>query len=117
MNERETVGSEPDTASTTLPAVTSTERTALSQRERDILGFEHRWLRQTGAKEEAIRVQFGLSAARYYQVLNNLLDSPAALVHDPVLVNRLQRLQDVRAAQRSAGPLLGIDSGPAGVRR
>jgi hypothetical protein len=117
VNERETVGSEPDTASAALPALAPTGRPALSQRERDILGFEHKWLRHAGAKEEAIRVEFGLSAARYYQVLNNLLDSPAALVHDPVLVNRLQRLRDVRAAQRPAGPLLGVDSSPVGIRR
>jgi hypothetical protein len=36
-----------------------------------------------GSKEQAIRDSFGLSATRYYQLLNALLDNPAALERDP----------------------------------
>lgn len=75
---------------------------ALAERELRILAFERQWWRHAGAKEEAIRAEFGLSAARYYQVLNALLDSPAALVSDPMLVKRLRRLRDARTAARSA---------------
>lgn len=74
----------------------------LGGRENRILAFERQWWRHAGAKEEAIRSEFGLSAARYYQLLNSLLDSPDAIVADPMLVKRLRRLRDARTAARSA---------------
>jgi hypothetical protein len=74
----------------------------LSERHADILEFERQWLKHAGAKEEAIRERFGLSAARYYQILNAVLDLPAAIVSDPMLVKRLRRLRDSRTAARSA---------------
>jgi hypothetical protein len=77
-------------------------RADLGDRDVAILAFERTWWRHAGAKEEAIREEFGLSAARYYQLLGALLDSPAALAHDPMLVKRLQRLRDSRVARRSA---------------
>jgi hypothetical protein len=72
----------------------------LSDRDRGILDFERRWFARTGAKEQAIRSEFGLSAARYYQLLGVLIDSPPALVHDPMLVKRLQRMRDARSRAR-----------------
>ena len=36
-----------------------------------------------GAKEQAVRDQFDMSPTRYYQVLNALIDSDAALDFDP----------------------------------
>ncbi|MEO7122235.1 MAG: DUF3263 domain-containing protein [Lacisediminihabitans sp.] len=74
----------------------------LAEREQRILAFERQWWRHAGAKEEAIRAEFGLSVARYYQMLNAVLDSPAALVSDPMLVKRLRRLRDARISARSA---------------
>jgi uncharacterized protein DUF3263 len=77
----------------------------LTDREREILAFERQWWRFAGAKEQAIRELFGLSATRYYQALNALIDRPAALAADPMLVKRLRRLrtsrQRARAARRS----------------
>lgn len=72
----------------------------LSERERAILAFERQSWRHAGAKEQAIRDSFELSATRYYQLLNALLDNPAALAHDPVLVGRLRRLRGSRARAR-----------------
>jgi len=72
----------------------------LSERERAILVFERQSWRHAGAKEQAIRDRFELSATRYYQLLNALLDNPAALAHDPVLVGRLRRLRGSRARAR-----------------
>jgi hypothetical protein len=43
-----------------------------------------------------------MSATRYYQVLNTLIDSPAALAADPMLVKRLRRLRATRQRARSA---------------
>ena len=74
----------------------------LSRRDREILAFERQWWKYAGAKEQAIRELFDMSATRYYQVLNALIDSPAALAADPMLVKRLRRLRASRQRQRSA---------------
>jgi hypothetical protein len=74
---------------------------ALSARELEILAFERAWWRRGGKKEEAIREEFGISAARYYQVLGALIEAPAALREDPMLVKRLQRLRDARTVRRA----------------
>jgi hypothetical protein len=73
---------------------------ALSERDAQILAFEKQWWKHAGAKEQAVRDTFGLSATRYYQLLNALLDNPAAMEHDPVLVARLRRLRSTRARTR-----------------
>ena len=70
------------------------------ERDRAILDFEREWWQHPGAKEDAIRQTFGLSPARYYQVLGKLMDSEAALVYDPMLVKRLQRVRDERKESR-----------------
>jgi hypothetical protein len=49
-----------------------------------------------------------MSATRYYQVLNALIDQPAALAYDPLLIKRLRRLRAARQRARSARRL-GID--------
>lgn len=68
----------------------------LDDRSARILAFERQWWRRPGAKEQAITDTFGLSVTRYYQLLNRLLDEPAALAADPLLVNRLRRLRASR---------------------
>jgi uncharacterized protein DUF3263 len=80
----------------------------LSRRDREILAFERQWWKYAGAKEQAIRELFDMSATRYYQVLNGLIDSPEALAADPMLVKRLRRLRASRQRQRSARRL-GIE--------
>ncbi|NDK92336.1 DUF3263 domain-containing protein [Gordonia desulfuricans] len=74
----------------------------LSRREHDILSFERQWWKYAGAKEEAIKELFGLSATRYYQLLNALVDRPEALAADPMLVKRLRRLRASRQKARAA---------------
>lgn len=74
----------------------------LTGRERDILAFEARWTRHAGAKEEAIRQELRLTPARYYQLLGRLIDTAAALEHDPLLVKRLRRIRDERVERRTA---------------
>ena len=80
----------------------------LSEREHAVLAFERQWWKYAGAKEQAIRDQFDMSATRYYQVLNALIDKPEALAQDPLLVKRLRRLRSTRQRARSA-KRLGID--------
>ncbi|WP_242496408.1 DUF3263 domain-containing protein [Xylanimonas protaetiae] len=74
----------------------------LSERDREILAFERQWWKYAGAKEQAVRELFDLSATRYYQVLNALIDTPEALAADPMLVKRLRRLRATRQRARSA---------------
>ena len=54
----------------------------LATRDREILAFERQWWKYAGAKEQAIKELFDMSATRYYQVLNALIDKPEALVAD-----------------------------------
>ena len=65
----------------------------LSDLEVRILDFEASWWRYAGAKEAAIKELFDLSAARYYQLLNDLIDRDDALAASPMLVKRLRRLR------------------------
>jgi hypothetical protein len=74
----------------------------LSEREQQILALERQWWKYAGAKEQAIRELFDLSATHYYQLLNALIDSEDALAHDPMLVKRLRRLRTSRHRARTA---------------
>ena len=74
----------------------------LSERAAAILDFEKQWWSFPGTKEAEIRVRFDLSAPRYYQLLNDLIDTEAALAHDPLLVKRLRRQRAARQRERSA---------------
>ena len=81
---------------------------SLSQRDRQILEFERQWWKYAGAKEQAIRELFDMSATRYYQIINALIDNPDALAFDPMLVKRLRRMLAARQRARSARRL-GIE--------
>lgn len=73
----------------------------LSPEDRAILDFERR-RHGAGAKEQAIREEFGLTTARYYQVLGRVIQQPAAIAYDPMLVGRLQRMRQARLDARIA---------------
>ena len=75
---------------------------SLGERDREILEFERQWWKYAGAKEQAVRELFAMSATRYYQVLNALIDRPEALAADPLLIRRLRRLRASRQRTRSA---------------
>ncbi|SFE55724.1 Protein of unknown function [Actinopolyspora alba] len=81
----------------------------MNDTDRAILAFENEWWRHSGTKERLIQERFGLSAIRYYQRLNRLLDDPETLATSPALVNRLLRVRDGRIAQRD-------DAGGTGTR-
>jgi len=80
----------------------------LSERDAEVLSFERQWWKYAGAKEQAIRDRFDMSATRYYQVLNALIDRDEALEADPLLVKRLRRLRSTRQRARAARRL-GIE--------
>ena len=85
------------------------EESPLSPRDQQMLALERQWWKYAGAKEQAIRELFDLSATHYYQILNALIDTEEALAHDPMLVKRLRRLRTSRQRARTARRL-GTDS-------
>jgi hypothetical protein len=98
--------------SSATSSATNTSTTAvgeLSDRDHRVLAFERQWWKYAGAKEQAIKDLFDMSATRYYQVLNALIDRPEALASDPMLVKRLRRLRASRQRARSARRL-GFDA-------
>jgi len=87
-----------ESAMTTSPA----QAHGLSDLETRILEFERSWWRYAGAKESAIKELFDMSAPRYYQLLNDLIDREDALLASPMLVKRLRRLRQARMSARSS---------------
>ena len=77
----------------------------LSELEIKMLEFERTWWRHAGAKESSIKELFNLTPPAYYQLLNNLIDRPAALMAEPLLVKRLLRLREQRTSSRSSARL------------
>jgi hypothetical protein len=95
------IASESALAENAAVAGIAAERTPLTDRERAMLEFERFWWRHAGSKEQAIRETFDLSATHYYRLLNALLDQPAAVEFDPLVVGRLRRLRASRARRRA----------------
>ena len=77
---------------TALSSVTSTGRSSSSSRTGT----------HAGAKEVAVQERFSLTPTGYHQMLNRLIDNPAAEAHAPRLVRRLRRRRATRQEQRSA---------------
>lgn len=73
----------------------------LSEQERDVLRFEAQWFKGRGAKEQAVRDLFDLTATEYYRRLNQLIDREEALREAPVVVKRLREMRAARGALRS----------------
>lgn len=80
------------------------ETIELTERERALLDFEGGWWTLDDAKDTLIRARFACSLDEYYQELNRLLEVPAALVHDPLVVRRLIRLRDRKRRARLDAP-------------
>jgi hypothetical protein len=79
----------------------------LTDLDREILAFEEDWISHAGAKDEAVRARFDLTPTGYHQLLNRLIDLPAAEAHAPRLVRRLRRRRTARHEQRSARRAIG----------
>ena len=77
----------------------------LTDHDRAVLDFAGLTWRSAGLRDQAIRVRFDVSGYRFAQMVNSLLDEPAALAYAPVTVKRLTRLRDQRAAARSVRSL------------
>lgn len=82
-------------SASTTPAV------SLNDEDVRILEFEQTYPQHSVQKEARLRREFGYSSARYYQILGTLIESPAALVAYPMLINRLRRVRDERRERRN----------------
>jgi Protein of unknown function (DUF3263) len=74
----------------------------LNDLDREILEFERDWVDHIGTKDLAVRERFDLTPTGYHQLLNTIIDLPAAEAHAPRLVRRLRRRRAARQEQRSA---------------
>ena len=75
----------------------------LYPREVAILDFERMWRHLSGPKHAAIRERLLMSPSRYYELLNEMIDSPEAEAYDQLTVRRARRVRDVRRRSRIEG--------------
>ena len=71
----------------------------LSERHAAMLDFERSWWNNDEPRDQVIRARFQCSPDEYHAELTTVLDDPAALDHDPLVVRRLKRLR-LRARQQ-----------------
>ena len=79
----------------------------LAPRDRQLLDFERAWDTHAGRKLQAISATFGISPARYYQLLARLIDDPRAESYDPLTVRRLRRRRAERERRTARLSLQG----------
>jgi hypothetical protein len=75
----------------------------LTDRDRAILDYERTWRTAPYRKGAVIRERFGLSASRYYEIVNQLSERPEAMEYDPLVVRRLRRDRGRRRRVRFTG--------------
>lgn len=85
----------------------------LDERAAAMLDFERAWWNHPQPRDEVIRARFQCSPDEYHAELIKVLDDPAAMDHDPLVVRRLKRLR-LRARRAR---LDGIASAGAGEER
>ena len=65
----------------------------LSERSAAMLDFERAWWNIDEPRDQVIRARFQCSPEEYHAELTTVLDDPAAMDHDPLVVRRLKRLR------------------------
>lgn len=81
---------------TTSAAAPTDATTSLSERDLAIVEFEASWFTLDEDRHDAIRARFGCSVEEYNRELNRVIDHPAALLADPLVVRRLRRQRERR---------------------
>jgi Protein of unknown function (DUF3263) len=69
---------------------------SLTERDLAILQFEATWFTLDEDRHEAIRARFACSVEDYNLELNRVIDHPAALLADQLVVRRLRRHRERR---------------------
>lgn len=67
-----------------------------------IIAIEAQRWKWVGVKDQHIRETLGISATRYYQLLDAMLDDAQAEARWPMEVRRLRRLREARRRVRGA---------------
>ena len=75
----------------------------LTDRDRAILDLERTWWSEPGPKAAAIQARIGLSPARYYRLLADLIGSAEAAAYDPLVIRRLRKMRTNRRRARIEG--------------
>ena len=68
----------------------------LGERELAILQFEATWFTLDEDRHDAIRARFACSVEEYNLELNRVIDNPASMLEDPLVVRRLRRNRERR---------------------
>lgn len=74
----------------------------LSDRDRQILALAAAHYRHPAKREADARDQLGLSPVAFWVAVDRILDDPAAMAAEPMIVKRLRRLREARRRLRSA---------------
>ncbi|MFK8024012.1 MAG: DUF3263 domain-containing protein [Ilumatobacter sp.] len=85
----------------------------LSERHAAMLEFERSWWSLEEPRDQAIRARFQCSPDEYHAELTTVLDDPAAMEHDPMVVRRLKRLR-LRARKLRLDEASGASSATKG---
>lgn len=72
----------------------------ITERQQAMLEFERTFWTFDDPKETLVRARFQCSIDEYHAELNDLLEQPEALAHDPLVVRRLQRQRVRRRRER-----------------
>lgn len=87
---------DPHTTTVDTEAVESAAVGELSERDLAIIEFESVWFTLDENRHDAIRARFSCSVEDYNLELNRVIDHPAALLADPLVVRRLRRQRERR---------------------
>jgi Protein of unknown function (DUF3263) len=79
----------------------------LNERELAIIAFEANWFTLDEDRHLAIRARFTCSVEEYNLEVNRVIDHPAAMVADPLVVRRLRRQRERRRRQLIDGTAAG----------
>ena len=82
-------------------------RETLGERDLAILQFEATWFTLDEDRHDAIRARFSCSVEEYNLELNRVIDHPAAMLEDPLVVRRLRRHRERRRRQLIDGAAAG----------
>ncbi|WP_394939591.1 DUF3263 domain-containing protein [uncultured Ilumatobacter sp.] len=82
----------------------------LSERHAAMLDFERSWWSNEEPRDQVVRARFQCSPENYQAELAAVLDDPAAMEHDPLVVRRLKRLR-LRARQARIDGIASAGSG------
>jgi Protein of unknown function (DUF3263) len=75
----------------------------LTDRQRDVLDFERTWWQFDESRDALIRARFGCRPDEYDAELDQVLEHPGAMRHDPLVVRRFQRRRLRRRRSLTAG--------------